>query len=97
MLEKARALNVLTLEDCEILRPAVRLYQQLTQILRLCLPGPLDPKKSSASLLRLLARAGDVPDFAALEATLVETQAKVREAFVRILGAAPEPVQIGRD
>jgi glutamate-ammonia-ligase adenylyltransferase len=97
VLEKARSLGILAVEDAEVLRPAVRLYQQLTQILRLCLPGPFDPKTSSASLLRLLARAGDVPDFATLEATLIETQAKVREAFVRILGAAPEPVQIGRD
>jgi [glutamine synthetase] adenylyltransferase / [glutamine synthetase]-adenylyl-L-tyrosine phosphorylase len=30
-----------------------------------------------------------VPDFAALDATLVETQAKVRASFVRILGRAP--------
>jgi glutamate-ammonia-ligase adenylyltransferase len=46
-------------------------------------------------LLRLLARAADVPDFASVEATLIETQAKVREAFVRILGAAPETRRIG--
>jgi [glutamine synthetase] adenylyltransferase / [glutamine synthetase]-adenylyl-L-tyrosine phosphorylase len=77
------------------LRPAVALYQDLTQILRLCLPGAFDPKKADPGLLRLLARAGDVPDFAALEVTLTETQIKVRESFVRILGAAPEPVQIG--
>jgi glutamate-ammonia-ligase adenylyltransferase len=45
--------------------------------------------------LRLLARAADVPDFASVEATLTETQAKVREAFVRILGAAPETRRLG--
>jgi glutamate-ammonia-ligase adenylyltransferase len=39
--------------------------------------------------LRLLARAADVPDFATLDATLVEMQIKVRESFVRILGKAP--------
>ncbi len=78
-----------------MLRPAVSLYQDLTQILRLCLPGAFDPKKADPGLLRLLARAGDVPDFAALEVTLAETQIKVRESFVRILGAAPEPVQVG--
>jgi len=37
----------------------------------------------------LLARAADVPDFATLEATVIDTQAKVRESFVRILGKAP--------
>jgi glutamate-ammonia-ligase adenylyltransferase len=97
VLDKARALGVLAAEDAEVLRPAVRLYQDLTQVLRLCLPGPFDPKTAGAGLLRLLARAGDVPDFAALDATLIETQAKVREAFVRILGEAPEPAHISRD
>jgi len=51
--------------------------------------GPFDPKTAGPGLLRLLARAADVPDFATLDATLRETQAKVRESFVRILGRAP--------
>ena len=89
VLDKARTLRVLPAEDAEVLRPAVQLYHDLTQILRLCLPGPFDPKTAGAGLLRLLARAADVPDFATLDATLVETQAKVRESFVRILGEAP--------
>ena len=89
VLDKARALNVLAVEDAEILRPAVQLYQDLTQILRLCLPGAFDPKKAGPGLLRLLARAADVPDFATLEATLADTQRKVRESFIRILGQDP--------
>jgi glutamate-ammonia-ligase adenylyltransferase len=89
VLDKAWALRVLAVEDAEVLRPAVQLYHDLTQILRLCLPGPFDPKTAGAGLLRLLARAADVPDFAALEATLIETQGRVRESFVRILGKVP--------
>ena len=89
VLDKARDLRVLAPEDADILRPAVALYHDLTQILRLCLAGPFDPKAAGAGLLRLLARAADVPDFASLDATLIETQAKVRESFVRILGRAP--------
>jgi glutamate-ammonia-ligase adenylyltransferase len=89
VLDKARSLRVLAMEDAEILRPAVQLYHDLTQILRLCLPGKFDPKTAGAGLLRLLARAADVPDFATLDATLVEMQIKVRESFVRILGKAP--------
>jgi glutamate-ammonia-ligase adenylyltransferase len=76
-------------EDAEVLRPAVQLYHDLTQILRLCLPGAFDPKTAGAGLLRLLARAADVPDFATLEATLADTQRKVRASFVRILGQDP--------
>jgi len=89
VLDKAWALRVLPVEDAEILRPAVQLYQDLTQILRLCLPGVFNPKTAGGGLLRLLARAADVPDFATLDATLIETQAKVRASFVRILGKAP--------
>jgi [glutamine synthetase] adenylyltransferase / [glutamine synthetase]-adenylyl-L-tyrosine phosphorylase len=89
VMDKAWALRVLAVEDAEVLRPAVRLYQDVTQILRLCLPGSFDPKTAGAGLLRLLARAADVPDFATLEATLIETQTKVRESFVRILGKTP--------
>jgi [glutamine synthetase] adenylyltransferase / [glutamine synthetase]-adenylyl-L-tyrosine phosphorylase len=89
VLDKAWRLRVLPVEDAEVLRPAVQLYHDLTQILRLCLAGPFDPKTAGAGLMRLLARAGDVPDFATLEATVIETQRKVRESFVRVLGKAP--------
>jgi len=90
VLDKAARLGLLAAEDSDVLRPAVRLYQNLTQILRLCLSGPFDPKAAGQGLLSLLARAGDVPDFATLEAHLAETQARVRASFVRILGRAPQ-------
>ena len=86
MLDRAARLGVLAAEDSDVLRPAVRLYQNLTQILRLCLSGPFDPKAAGQGMLSLLARAADVPDFATLEAHLAETQARVRASFVRILG-----------
>ena len=89
VLDKAWALRLLPVEDAEILRPAVEFYHDLTQILRLCLSRPFDPKTAGAGLLRLLARDAGVPDFATLDATLIETQAKVRASFVRILGKAP--------
>jgi glutamate-ammonia-ligase adenylyltransferase len=88
VLEKAWRLGVLSTEDAEVLRPAVRLYDDLTQILRLCLSGPFDPSAAAPGLIRLLARAADVPDFATLDAFLVETQAKVRASFNRVLGAS---------
>jgi glutamate-ammonia-ligase adenylyltransferase len=89
VLEKAWRLGLLPTAEIEVLRPAVRLYQNLTQILRLCLPGGFDPKTAGHGLLRLLVRAGDVPDFATLEAHVTETEARVRQSFVRILGEAP--------
>lgn len=84
-LEKASRLGLLAREDAEVLRPAAQLYQDLSQVLRLCLSAPFDPKKAGTGLLRLLARAADVPDFPTLDAHLIETQEKVRQSFLRIL------------
>ena len=89
VLEKAAQLDLLKAEHAEVLRPAARLHHDLTQILRLCLPGPFDPKKAAAGLLGLLARAADLPDFATLDAHLAETQSRVRKIFTQILGEVP--------
>jgi [glutamine synthetase] adenylyltransferase / [glutamine synthetase]-adenylyl-L-tyrosine phosphorylase len=88
VLDKAWRLGLLAAEDAEVLRPAARLYHDLTQILRLALPGPFDPEGAAPGLLALLARAGDMPDFARLDAYIGELQAKVRLSFDRILGRA---------
>jgi [glutamine synthetase] adenylyltransferase / [glutamine synthetase]-adenylyl-L-tyrosine phosphorylase len=89
VLEKAGRLGVLKPQDAEVLLPAVRLFHDLTQILRLCLSGPFDPRTAHAGILALLARAADLPDFAALQAHIEDTQRRVRECFVRILGSSP--------
>src|SRR5215475_1016627 len=88
VLDKAWQLGLLAAEDAEVLRPAARLYHNLTQVLRLCLSGPLDPKSVPSGLAGLLARAADVPDLATLDVFLGETQSKVRASFNRILGVA---------
>lgn len=89
VLDTAWRLKVLSPEDADVLRPAARFYHNLTQILRLCLPGPFDPKAAGAGLLGLLARAADLPNFASLDAHLTDTQQKVRATFVRLVGRAP--------
>jgi glutamate-ammonia-ligase adenylyltransferase len=89
VLDKAWQLGLLPTEEAEVLRPAVRLYHDLTQVLRLCQAGLFDPKTAAPGLVGLLARAADVPDFATLDAFIVETEARVRASFVRILGASP--------
>src|SRR5262252_7895651 len=86
--DNAARLGVLSVEDAEVLRPATRLYHDLTQVLRLCLSGPFDAKTAGAGLLGLLARAADVPDFPTLDAHLAETQARVRRCFEKIVGSA---------
>jgi glutamate-ammonia-ligase adenylyltransferase len=86
--DKAWRLGLLSAEDADVLRPAARLYHTLTQILRLSLSGPFDPKIAGAGLLGLLYSAADLPNFATLNAHVAETQQKVRATFNRVLGAA---------
>ncbi len=81
-------LNLLPAEDIEVLSAACQLYQDLTQVLRLSLDAHALSGEVSAALKALLARAGQLPDFPTLDAHLAETQAKVREIFIRILEGA---------
>jgi [glutamine synthetase] adenylyltransferase / [glutamine synthetase]-adenylyl-L-tyrosine phosphorylase len=85
VLDHAARLGVLPHAEAEVLRQAARLYHDLTQILRLCVTGKFNPETSGENLLRVLARAGDAPDFSALEARVRETQAEVRRVFRAIL------------
>jgi glutamate-ammonia-ligase adenylyltransferase len=86
VLENAARLGVLPQSSAEILRAATRLYQDLTQILRLCVVGKFKPETSGEDLLRVMARAGDTPDFSSLEARVKEMQSEVRRLFVTLVG-----------
>jgi len=86
VLDNAARLGVLAQSDAEVLRAAARLYHDLTQIIRLCVGGKFNPATSGDDLLRVMARAGDTPDFSTLEARLRETQAEVRRVFTAVVG-----------
>ncbi len=86
VLDNAARLGVLAQPDAEILRSATRLYHDLTQILRLCVTGKFNPETAGENLQRVMARAGDTPDFSTLEARVRETQAEVRRVFLEIVG-----------
>jgi glutamate-ammonia-ligase adenylyltransferase len=77
--------GVLAPGDAEILVPAARLYNTLTQVLRLCLDKPFAADQAPRALKDLLARASEMPDFTTLEASLKDTLAAVHEAFDRIV------------
>jgi [glutamine synthetase] adenylyltransferase / [glutamine synthetase]-adenylyl-L-tyrosine phosphorylase len=85
VIDNAARLGVLPQASAEILRSAGRLYHDLTQVLRLCVIDKFDPKTSGEDLLRVLARAGDAPDFSSLEARIKETQAEVRRVFQAVV------------
>ncbi len=84
-LEAAAREGVLSVQDGETLTRACRLYHNLTQVLRLCLSEPFDPATSWPGLNRLLARAGDLPDMARLNADLRASQAAVKALFERLV------------
>ena len=81
VLDHAERLGVLPDGAADVLRPAARLYHDLTQILRLCVSDRFVPDTAGESLLRVMARAGDAPDFSSLAARVKETQAEVRRVF----------------
>jgi glutamate-ammonia-ligase adenylyltransferase len=81
VLDNAAKLGVLPQSAAEVLRSAARLYHDLTQILRLCVTDKFKPETAGEDLLRVMARAGDAPDFSSLEARVKETQTEVRRVF----------------
>jgi len=85
-LERLGAIGLLDLGAEETLLSAVRLYQGLTQLLRLAIDHEFVPKDAPRGLVDLLLRAGDAPDLARLEAELVETQRAVRKIFEQTIG-----------
>ncbi|THD60896.1 MAG: bifunctional [glutamine synthetase] adenylyltransferase/[glutamine synthetase]-adenylyl-L-tyrosine phosphorylase [Bradyrhizobium sp.] len=85
VLDNAARLGVLPPSAVEVLRPAARLYHDLTQILRLCVTERFRPETAGEDLLRVMARAGDAPDFSSLEARVRETQTEVRRVFRELL------------
>ena len=86
VLDNAARSGVLPQAEAEVLRSAGRLYHDLTQILRLCVTGKFNPETAGDDLLRVMARAGDTPDFSTLQARLKETQTEVRRVFEAIVG-----------
>jgi [glutamine synthetase] adenylyltransferase / [glutamine synthetase]-adenylyl-L-tyrosine phosphorylase len=81
VLDNAERLGVLPRASAEVLRSATRLYHDLTQIVRLCVSGKFNPATSGEDLQRVMARAGDTPDFSSLAARVKETEGEVRQIF----------------
>lgn len=83
------------LRDKGLLQPAIAerliaaldLNQNLTQVLRTCVTGLFKAEEATDGLLSLLARAGNAPDFSALEAQLRESQIEVRDVFELLVGS----------
>jgi glutamate-ammonia-ligase adenylyltransferase len=60
---------------------AAALQQRLTQVLRVAVEGPFNPKDASPGLAALLCRVSDVPSLSALERTLLDAERDVHALF----------------
>ncbi|MEL6227718.1 MAG: DUF294 nucleotidyltransferase-like domain-containing protein, partial [Pseudomonadota bacterium] len=66
---------------------ACDLYNEVTQILRLCFDGPFAADRAPDGLKHLISRAVALPTFDRVEAVLRETQGRVREIFDKVIVA----------
>ena len=83
-LERLEAAGALGAQESQDLIAASRLYQGLTQLLRLAIDGDFDPARAPRGLSDLLLSQGDAPDLPRLEALLFETQRRVRAIFEKV-------------
>ncbi|HEX3674691.1 MAG TPA: hypothetical protein VHU87_10490, partial [Rhizomicrobium sp.] len=83
--EKLAKAGALSPADAQTLLSTARIENALTQILRIAVEGTLVPESASPGLKSLLVRAAGAKDFAALEASLADAQARVRAIFVQTM------------
>jgi glutamate-ammonia-ligase adenylyltransferase len=92
-LERLAAAGALSPALAETLIRAAKLEHSLTQVLRIALTGPFDASGATRGFKMLLARAGDAPDFSALEGQLADTERQVRAIFDQVIPAPGETGQ----
>lgn len=85
-LENLRDAGALDQGNAELLLEALRLYQRLTQVLRLALEGKFVPEDAPRGVLDLLVQASGSPTFERLQTELADLQEKVRAVFVQLVG-----------
>jgi [glutamine synthetase] adenylyltransferase / [glutamine synthetase]-adenylyl-L-tyrosine phosphorylase len=78
----------------ETLLAASKLYQDLTQVIRLCITENLDPPSAPPGFQALLARAAGLPDFKTLDAHLRQSEADVEVIVHKLLNGVFEDIRI---
>ena len=85
-LERLAELGLMDLNEAAALIEASRLYQSLTQLLRLSIDNDFEPAQAPRGLVELLLRGGEAADLARLEAHIAEMQRATRAIFASIVG-----------
>jgi [glutamine synthetase] adenylyltransferase / [glutamine synthetase]-adenylyl-L-tyrosine phosphorylase len=76
-------------EDALRLEEAARLYQNVTQVLRLTIEGEVNAAEASLSLRNLIARVAKYPSFEEVERGLGDIERDVRARFEALIGPLP--------
>ncbi|KPF41114.1 bifunctional [glutamine synthetase] adenylyltransferase/[glutamine synthetase]-adenylyl-L-tyrosine phosphorylase [Rhizobium sp. AAP43] len=64
---------------------ALKLYTDLSQVIRLCIDGGFDPEAVPAGLIDLVTRAAECPDLKTTEAEVKRLSKAVRKVFLRVV------------
>ncbi len=83
--------SILGRDDLETCLAMLTLATELSQVIRLCVDGPFDPKDAPAGLIERICRAADCPDIGTLQSEIKRLSKAVRTIFDRTLKAAAAP------
>jgi glutamate-ammonia-ligase adenylyltransferase len=85
ILRNAAKLHLMSANDAGVLQHAYRTMSDVMQMSRLTVEGTFRPKQVAPGVLRRIASATGVPDFARLENELVDIRGEVRAMFNKLL------------
>lgn len=71
--------------DLDTCLTALKLYTDLSQVIRLCIDGPFEPGNVPAGLTDRVARAAESPDLKTAEAEVKRLSKAVRKVFSRVM------------
>jgi glutamate-ammonia-ligase adenylyltransferase len=77
--------DLLDPNDLDTCLAALKLYTDISQIIRLCIDGPFDPAEVPAGLTDRVARAAECPDLKTVEAELKRLSKAVRKVYSRVV------------
>jgi glutamate-ammonia-ligase adenylyltransferase len=79
--------ELLSADDLDTCLSALKLYTELSQIIRLCVEGGFEPKDAPAGLIERLCAAADVPSLKLIEAEIKRLSKSVRSIFLSTVSA----------
>jgi [glutamine synthetase] adenylyltransferase / [glutamine synthetase]-adenylyl-L-tyrosine phosphorylase len=85
IIAKAGEAGLISGDQTKALVDAHRLFTDATQLMRLSVDGPFDPKKTAVGVTRRIAAAAGLPDIRSLEGAIAQARGEARQVFDKIL------------